>query len=390
MYPTQLDLDPDQILFGQTCRQFLEKEFPVATVRELLDGTATLGRDLIRREAELGWFGLLSPEAVGGGGVVGNGVADSVTVAGELGRFLHPGAALMTNVIAQVLAVAGSPEQRRDIVPGLIDGSVSATWAIGSVEWLWNAGRPGITMTPDEHGGLILNGTAECVQDAGSADYLLVTGAVSDGSFAQVIVPRDTARVTVTLLHSLDLTREFGTVRFDNAAFPATARVGEPTPSATAFAHQVDLVTLLQTAETVGAIDRVYEFTLQYARDRVAFGRPIGSYQAIKHRLADLLVQLESAKATVAAATRALSEDSEDSSHLASVAAAYVGEVAPRFVQECVQLHGGIGLTWEHDIHLYLRRVAANTALLGSPPAHRRRIASILMLADHQDLSTTD
>jgi alkylation response protein AidB-like acyl-CoA dehydrogenase len=122
----------------------------------------------------------------------------------------------------------------------------------------------------------------------------------------------------------------------------------------------------------------VFEFTLEYAKDRVAFGRSIGSYQAIKHRLADLLTTLESCKAASTGAAEALEGDTDRAGELASVAKAFIGRSASSLVQECVQIHGGIGVTWEHDIHLYLRRVATNTALFGSPAAHEQHLFALL------------
>jgi alkylation response protein AidB-like acyl-CoA dehydrogenase len=383
MYPIQLDLDADQTLFAQTCRQFLEREHPLPAVRARIDtGVEGVDRELWKRAAELGWFGLLSPAELGGGGVAGNGVADSASVAAELGRFLHPGPVIATNVVASAVAAAGSGDQRATLVPRLLEGGAVATWALGEVGWLWGDGEPSVRIGLDAGGGAVLDGTAGYVQDAAAADYLLVSGrAVAGGEdrgTVQVVVPAGTPGVVVTPLHSLDLTRGLAEVRFADVALSSASLVGDVERTPWRVAAQFDLAVVLQSAETVGAAERVFEFTLQYARDRVAFGRPIGSYQAIKHRLADLLVWLEGAKATVSAAVGALAAGSEDGSHLVSVAAAYVKDVGPRLIQECVQIHGGIGLTWEHDIHLYLRRATTNAALLGTPAAHRGRLDALL------------
>jgi alkylation response protein AidB-like acyl-CoA dehydrogenase len=382
VYPTQLDLDADQILFTQTCQQFLEKEYPLPRVRAGIETAGGLDRSLWKREAELGWFGLLSPADLGGGGVAGNGVADSASVAAQLGRFLHPGPVLPTNVIAGAVARAGSPQQCATLVPRLIEGTAVATWALGEPGWLWGDGEPSFRVRVAEDGGVVVSGAARYVQDATAADYLLVSGRrVGDGhdqATIQVLVPTGAPGVTVVPLRSLDLTRGLADVRLADVALPSTSVVGDVEPTAARVAHQFDLAVLLQSAETVGAAERVFEFTLQYARDRIAFGRPIGSYQAIKHRLADLLVWLEGAKATVAAAIGVLEADSDDGSHLVSVAAAYVKDIGPRLIQECVQLHGGIGLTWEHDIHLYLRRATTNGALLGTAATHRGRLDALL------------
>jgi alkylation response protein AidB-like acyl-CoA dehydrogenase len=142
--------------------------------------------------------------------------------------------------------------------------------------------------------------------------------------------------------------------------------------------RQLQVALTVQNAETVGAVNRVYEFTLEYAKDRVAFGRPIGSYQALKHRFADMKMWLEACNATAAASARAVQAEADDASELVSVAASYVKDRAPAMVQDCVQMHGGIGVTWEHDLHLYLRRVAQNAALYGSAREHRERLATLM------------
>lgn len=154
--------------------------------------------------------------------------------------------------------------------------------------------------------------------------------------------------------------------------------MGDPASGSATLERQLELAVVLQTAESVGAADRVYEFTLDYAKDRLAFGRPIGSYQAIKHRLADMLATLESCKATALAAAEAVDSGDRSAAELVSVAKVFVGRAAPTLVQDCVQIHGGIGVTWEHDLHLYLRRVAANAALYGTPTAHSRHLADLL------------
>jgi alkylation response protein AidB-like acyl-CoA dehydrogenase len=135
---------------------------------------------------------------------------------------------------------------------------------------------------------------------------------------------------------------------------------------------------VLQCAEMVGAIDRVFQFTVQWAFDRYSFGRPLASYQALKHRFADMKMWLEAAQATANAAAKAVQARGGDAAELVSVAKAYIGQRATDIVQDCVQLHGGIGVTWEHDLHLYLRRVTVDRMTWGTPSEHRRRLADIL------------
>jgi alkylation response protein AidB-like acyl-CoA dehydrogenase len=216
---------------------------------------------------------------------------------------------------------------------------------------------------------IVLDGTARHVEGGGSADLLLVVARTADG-VRQVAVPSAHPGVRVTPGRSLDLVHRFARVRFEGARVPRSFVVGGPED----VERALRIALTLQAAESVGAMDRVFEFTFAYMGDRYAFGRPIASYQALKHRVADMLLHLESAKATTDAAARAVDDGDPEAGRLVRIAAAYVGDTAPTFVQECVQLLGGIGVTWEHDIHLYLRRVTVNRAVLGTPEQYREQI----------------
>jgi alkylation response protein AidB-like acyl-CoA dehydrogenase len=211
------------------------------------------------------------------------------------------------------------------------------------------------------------------VEAAAGADQLLVVARTPDGP-AQFLVPAASPGVTVTPLRSLDFTRRYADVRFDHAEVAADAVVGEGAD----IERQLQLAVALQCAETVGVVDRVLSFTLEYAFDRHTFGRALASYQALKHRFADMKTWLEACHATAAGAADAVQAGSPDAARLASVAAAYIGERSTTIIQDCVQLHGGIGVTWEHDIHLYLRRATVNRATYGTPHDHRARVAALL------------
>jgi alkylation response protein AidB-like acyl-CoA dehydrogenase len=184
--------------------------------------------------------------------------------------------------------------------------------------------------------------------------------------------------VTVTPQHSLDLVRRYARVELDGVAVPSTDVVRPAGSAQAAVNRQIQIAVALQCAETAGAIQRVFEFTVQWAFDRYSFGRPLASYQALKHRFADMKLWLEACQATAGAAAHAAAQRADDADELASVAKSYVGQRATDLIQDCVQLHGGIGVTWEHDIHLYLRRATVNRAMFGTPSEHRRRLADIL------------
>ena len=207
---------------------------------------------------------------------------------------------------------------------------------------------------------------------------LLVT-ARAGAQLMQFLVAADSPGVVVEPSGSVDLVRRFATVRFDGARVTADRVVNDATDAATAVDRQLQLAIVLQCAETVGALDRVVEFTLEYLGDRSSFGRPLASYQAIKHRFADMKMWLETAHGATELAARMVQDADPSASEIVSAAASYLGDHATEIVQECTQLHGGIGVTWEHDLHLYLRRVTLNRNLHGTPAQHRERIAATLL-----------
>jgi alkylation response protein AidB-like acyl-CoA dehydrogenase len=179
---------------------------------------------------------------------------------------------------------------------------------------------------------------------------------------------------------AIDLARRFATVSFDNVVLPAEAVLGQVGGAAGQIERLFELGVVLQCASMVGVIDRVLTFTMEYSFDRYSFGRPLASYQALKHRFADMKLWTEASLATAAAAARAVDSQSEKAPELVSVAKSYIGDKAPAILQDCVQLHGGIGVTWDHDLHLYLRRVIEDRAQFGTPRDHRHRIADLIGL----------
>jgi alkylation response protein AidB-like acyl-CoA dehydrogenase len=371
-----LELSDDQQLFVETTRRFLESESPLTAVRALHESADGYDRDQWRQGAALGWTALLVPEEQGGGSVGGEGLLDVALVAEEMGRLIGPGPLLPVNVVADAIAREGTAAQRDELLPGLVAGDVVATWAFDEGDGAWDAAGVHLTARPDGD-DWVLDGVKSYVQDAGTADLFLVTARTGDG-LTQLLVPSGTAGVTISPLESLDIIRRFAEVTFAGVRVPGSALLGQAGGAGAAVDRQLQVALVIQNAETVGATSRVFEFTLEYSRDRVAFGRPIGSYQSLKHRLAEMKTALEGCFATADTAAKAVATGGDDAAEMVSVAKAYIGEHGPAIVQDCVQLHGGIGVTWEHDLHLYLRRVTQNAALYGSPRQHRERIAVLL------------
>jgi alkylation response protein AidB-like acyl-CoA dehydrogenase len=374
--PMNLELSEDQESFRETTRRFLETAAPLTAVRALWDSADGFDRGWWEEAAALGWTSLFVPEAHGGGSLSGRPTVDAVIVAEEMGRMVAPGPFLPVNVVAAAVAAEGSDAQQAALLPSLLSGKSIATWAFAEPGGAWSAA--GVALTADVEGdAVVLRGTKAYVEAAGVADTFLVTARTGDG-LTQVLVPASTRGVTVRRGRSIDITRRFGSVAFDAVRLPLDTVVGAVGGSGPLVERQLMLAIALQTAETVGAADRVFEFTLKYAQDRFAFGRPIASFQALKHRIADMLMWLEFSKAIADGAAEAIDEGREDAPRIASIAAAYAGDRCLDVIDDCVQISGGIGVTWEHDIHLYSRRVALNRAVYGSPEQHKERVAVLL------------
>jgi alkylation response protein AidB-like acyl-CoA dehydrogenase len=187
-------------------------------------------------------------------------------------------------------------------------------------------------------------------------------------------VPTSASGVQIEPQHSVDLVKQYARVHFDGVAIEHGAAVGSAAETTELIDRQSQVAQVLQCAEVIGILQTVFDFTIAWALDRHTFGRPLASYQALKHRFADMKMWLEACRATTAAAVAAVSARSPEAGLSASIAKSYVGEMSPEIVQGCVQMHGGIGVTWEHDLHVYLRRVALYRSMFGTPEEHNLRV----------------
>jgi alkylation response protein AidB-like acyl-CoA dehydrogenase len=372
--PMEFDLTGGQQLLVDTSARFVETEYPLGTVRERSGSGAEPGSPYVEQAGELGWFAMLVSEELGGGAVSANSVRDSALIATVRGRLLQPGSFVGTNIVAYALSVDGSADQKSKVLPQLLSGAETATWAFSSPG---RDGSPTAGVRAVTRGGSwVLSGTKTLVQDADQATWTLVTASSDDGP-SQFLVPAGTTGVSVQRADSLDLSRHFGRLVFEEAEVPAAALVGPPNGAGEMVERQVDLAAVLTVAESVGTMDRDFEMALQYAKDRTAFGRPIGSFQAIKHLLANTSLLLEMSKAMADAAAQAAGTSSPDASAVCSMAKAFVGDSGMELAQNCFQVFGGIGFTWEHDQHLYMRRLTTDAALYGDPSWHRERVCRL-------------
>ncbi len=370
-----LNLTDDQQFFRETTDRFLTEQVPADAVRALRHDATGFDPSYWRRGAELGWTSLLVSEENAGGTISGSGLVDLSLVAYTFGRHAAPGPLATSNVVAETLSAHGAAP---DVLASLLSGEGIATWCAPV------AGPDGWRATVEvEHDGndLVLRGGVRPVEAAGTAAHLLVTCGDGGGT-TQVLVPASAAGVTVSPMQTVDLTRRFSVVDFDDVRVPAGAVVGVTGKAATDVDRQFQVFLVMLNAESVGAMQVGFDMTVEWAFDRYSFGRPLASYQALKHRFADMMSWLEASYAISAAACAAVQERSADAPELVSAAKAYIGQYGAELLQDCVQMHGGIGVTFEHDLHLYLRRVIVDRALGGTPADHRQRIAT--MVAERQ------
>jgi alkylation response protein AidB-like acyl-CoA dehydrogenase len=370
----ELTLTDDQQLLRETATRFMEDACPLENVRALVGGETDLPKGYLQEAANLGWFSLLVPEELGGGSISGEGLRDAAILAEERGRRLQPGSFVPMNVVASAVATNGTAAQRDEVLTAVMGGEATAAWVANNATGTWS---PGASIAVTKHGDTyVVSGNAGVVQGAAQASWLLVVASGSDG-LSQFLIPADHAGVRISPLASHDITQRFATVELDEVVLGTDALLGAAGTAADEVERQFEIALTLAVAETLGALDGLFEMTRQYAVDRTAFGRPIGSYQGIKHQLADMSLSIEAAHAVSAAATKAVQRGQSDAGEVASMAKAWVGDIGIDVAQGCFQIFAGIGYTWEHDLHLFLRRITMNGLLFGQSEWHRERICTI-------------
>lgn len=367
-------LTSDQELLRDTTARFLGDQVPLSRLRkEHRHDPAGFDPSFWTAGAELGWTMLLVGEEDGGGSVSGRGAVDLALIAYEFGRHAAPGPLVDCNVVAA--ALSGQPgDLQREALGEIISGASIAASALGAAPWQ-RPGEASVTIRRDGS-DVVIDGAVRPVESAREAGYLLVTG-MGEGGMTQVLVPTSAPGIEIRPLKGMDVTRRFANVVFDGVRAPASALVGEYGRAEAQVSRQIQNAAVILSAESVGAMDVAFEMTLDWAFGRYTFGRALASYQALKHRFADMKSWLEASHAISDAAAEAVADHTDLAAETASAAKSYIGVQGPELAQDCVQLHGGIGVTYEHDLHFFLRRVTLDSLLYGTPAEHRRLLAKI-------------
>lgn len=366
----------DQRILQDSTRRYLEDRSPIGALRRLADNKEAFSAAAWREGVEQGWVALFVPEAHGGIAESAQGVIDAAIVAEEQGRVVYAGPFLSNCVFAFAVAKSGSDAQQAALLPAIAAGAETAAWCFAAPGVKGGAEPDGVRVKRSGD-GYVLDGIAANVQDADSAAHLLVTTIDEKNDVSQFLLPANLPGVAITPLETLDLGRRLANVQFNGVKVSAATLLGESGHAADAFEHQLQVALVLQCAETIGVIDRALQFTLDFVQQRFAFGRPIGSFQSLKHRLADHATQLEGARAAVAHAAVAVQKGAVDAAIAVSVAKSQSSRFATEIIRDCLHMHGGIGMTWEHDIHFYLRRAVSNEALWGTPAVHHERLCKL-------------
>ena len=364
------DLTDEQQAIKSTARDFLAARYKSERIRELAESERGFEQSDWDEMAELGWPGLALPEEWGGQGL---GAVDLAVLFEEMGYALAPSPLLTTTSVGLALSFCGSDDQRERYLRPLAAGERRGVPA------LWDAGSPAtpgsFTMEAKAAGdGVVLDGEKVLVPDAGSADFFVV--ATADGK--RHLVDSDAPGVTVTAEPSIDLTRRLYSVRFEGVEVAA----GDTMPAEEADYYPVFFrICVAIAAESTGIAQRTMEMAVSYAKDRQQFGRPIGAYQAVSHRCAQMLLETENARSAVYGAAWAADAEPESLPLAASMAKAYASDAGWRVPDASIQVHGGIGFTWEHDLHFFLKRGKANAAMFGDARWHRDRVADRILAA---------
>jgi alkylation response protein AidB-like acyl-CoA dehydrogenase len=370
-------LSEEQDMLQQSAREFLTQECPPTFVREMYKDKDGFSRELHRKMAEQGWTGLLIPESYGG---LGLSMLDMAVLLEEMGRAVVPGPFICSSVLATLALVqGGTPAQKKAWLPRLASGEAVGTLAFLEAEDRLDAA--GITLKAKKNrDGYALSGTKLFVPFAAVADMLVVavrTNGHGEEGVSVVLVERETPDLTIKPLDIFDLTRRAYEVEFTTVLVPKTALVGKKGQGWKILARLTDAACVALAADSLGGAQKALEMAVEYAKVRTQFNRPIASFQALKHMAAEMASEIEPARSLVWYAAYAFDARPREASRAAALAKAHLSDMYSRTTNRAVQMHGGIGFTWEHDIHFWFKRAKWNEFAFGDATYHRERLAQL-------------
>jgi alkylation response protein AidB-like acyl-CoA dehydrogenase len=362
-----------------SARDFLEKECPKKLVREMMEDERGFPPGLWKKMADLGWLGLTFPEEYGG---VGSSFLDLAVLLEECGRALLPAPFIPTVVLAgQPILAAGNEQQKQQFLPGIASGGLILTLAFMESSGSLEASGVTVTATPSGE-NFIINGTKLFVPDANVADYLLCVTRTRDSQNKEegitlFLVDAKTDGIQTEVLKTMT-GEKLCEVVFNNVAVPGKNILGQMDRGWPIMKRVLIEAAVAECAWMTGGARWVLQTSIDYAKMRIAFGRPIGSFQAIQHKLADMALEVEGATSITYYAAWAISENDPEMALAASMAKAWCSEAYKHATFDGIQIHGGIGFTWDHDMHLYFKRAKASEVAFGDGIYHREKVAQLL------------
>ncbi len=375
------ELDEEQVMLKTSAREFMDKECPREHVRAMMEDKTGYSPELWKKMADLGWLGISFPEQYGGAEFS---FLELSVVLEECGRALLPGPLMPTVVqVGRTILAAGTEEQKQKFLPKMINGQAIYTPAFleknGSID------ASGITAAAIPRGDdYVINGTKLFVQDAHVADYILCVTRTSDSTESEegitlFMVDAKSPGIRVEVLATMT-GEKLCEVVFDNVVVPGNNVIGEVGKGWPVVERMKSEAAVAEAAWMTGGARWVLETSIDYAKERIAFGRPIGSFQAIQHKLANMALEVEGATSIMYYAAWTISENTDDISMAASMAKSWCGETYKHAAADGVQVHGGIGFTWDHDMHLYFKRAASAEVSFGDGYYHRENVARLLKI----------
>lgn len=368
------DLSKPQKLLKDSARAFLARECKTERVRALMETETAHDDTLWQAIAEQGWTGLSIPEEHGG---LGLGLVEMAVVVEEMGRACLPGAFLSTLMASALIERAGNAEQRAKYLEAMAAGELKATVALLEADANWDADAVRLEATRDG-GKFSVTGRKLFVPDAGVADIIICVARDGD-SLALLPIEREAEGIAVKQMPSMDGTRKIYEVSFEGVTVAEVDALGADGDTGGALNGALQVATAVLCAEMVGGMQWTLDTTVEYAKTRQQFGRVIGSFQAVQHQCADMLLLIESARSAAYYAAWALTEGDSSASGAVSIAKAYCSDAYREVCNRGVQIHGGIGFTWEHDLQLYYKRSKSSETLFGDATYHRERIARLIV-----------